>query len=294
MNKIPYLHYKKSKNNLINTYFIALIPLILFGIYKNGILLYRNDLINFNNIFIPIYFYLISIIIGVLISLIYKEPKKENILTCLIISLTISINTNMIIYPILLFVSLFIGKYLFQKFKFNIISFSRVLLILALLINSYSYMNIGEKLNKFNYGMFDIFVGYGIGGIASTSLIVLLISLVILSLNKFYKKIIPAISSLTFIIIGFIYIILFNNYDYISLLLNGTIYFSFVFLATDIYTPNTQKGMGIYAIIVGVLTSIISIFNIYEASYIAILLSSLFIPFINKFANKSYYKDTDM
>ncbi|MBE6154220.1 MAG: hypothetical protein E7163_01415 [Firmicutes bacterium] len=289
MNKIPYLHYKKSKNNLINTYFIALIPLILFGIYKNGILLYRNDLINFKNIFIPIYFYLISIIIGVLISLIYTEPKKENILTCLIISLTISINTNMIIYPILLFVSLFIAKYLYNKFGFNIMAFTRLLLILSLLINSYSYMNIAEKLNKFDYGMFDIFMGYGIGGIATTSLLFLIISFIILSLNKFYKKIIPIISSLTFITISFIYLFLFKDYQFINTILNGTIYFGFVFIATDVYTPNTQKGMIIYGIIIGFLTGIISIFNAYEASYMAILLASLSIPLINKIVNKDYY-----
>ena len=52
MNNSPYIHYKNGKKELINLYFIAIIPLILYGIYKNGILLYINDLINIKEVFI--------------------------------------------------------------------------------------------------------------------------------------------------------------------------------------------------------------------------------------------------
>lgn len=298
MNKIPFLHYKKTKKDLINSYFIALIPLLIFGIYKNGILLYQNDLINFSKIFIPIYFYIISIIISIFISFIYKENIKENILISLLLSASISINTSMLIYPILLFIGLFISKYIYKRFKitFNTSSFTRLLLILSLLINSYSYLNIGEKLDKFNYNLLDIFIGHGIGGIATTSALILIFSLIVLALNKFYKKIIPIIASLTYILIIFIYIILFNNYDYLDLLLNGTVYFSFIFIAPDLYiTPVSTKGMIIYALIIGILTSIISIiFNIYEAGYVSIFITSLLIPLINKIINKVYIYNAKM
>ena len=294
MNNSPYIHYKNGKKELINLYFIAIIPLILYGIYKNGILLYINDLINIKEVFIPIYFYFISIIIGLFVSLIYKDNKKENILLCLIVSLTISINTNMIIYPLVLFISLFISKYISNKtkLKINTISFMHILLLLSLLINSYSYMNISEKLAKFNYGMFDIFLGHGIGGVGSTSFISIIISLIILSFNKFYKKIIPITASLIYLIINLAYMFITNSSDHINIILNGTIYFSFVFAAADIYnTPNTKKGMFIYAIIIGILSSLFSfLFNIYEAGYISILLTSLLIPLINKIINKSFYK----
>ena len=52
--------------------------------------------------------------------------------------------------------------------------------------------------------------------------------------------------------------------------------------------------MFVYGVIIGILTSIISIFNIYEASYIAILITSVFVPLINKIVNKRYYKEADM
>jgi len=138
MNRVPILHNNTDKKDLIKKYYIALIPLILFSIYKNGILLFNNDLINISKIFTPLYFYIISIIVGFIASKILKDNTKENILICLIVSSTISINTNMIIYPILLFVSLFIGKVITTKTKlqFNIGSFMRLILILALLLNS--------------------------------------------------------------------------------------------------------------------------------------------------------------
>lgn len=294
MNKFPILHNNTDKNDLIKKYYLALIPLIIFSIYKNGILLYTNDLIKFSKILIPFYFDLISIIIGFIVSKILKEDLKENILICLIVSCTISINTNFLFYPILLFISLFIGKIILNKtkIKFNIGAFMHIILILGLLLNAYSYLNIGEKLNKFNYDYFDIFLGFGIGGLASTSLLILLISLFILASSRYYKKTIAFSSSLTFIIINLIYILITKNYNHLNILLNGMNYFSFIFLAPDLYiTPNTKKSMLIYGLLIGILTSLLSITSLkYEASFLSICFISLFISLINKINNQIYLK----
>lgn len=283
---MPFIHYKKDKKNLINKYYIALIPLLIFGFYKNGILLYQHNLINLSNVFGILYFYGISIIIGIILSFLLKESYKENILICLILSATISINTNKIIYPILLFISLFIGKYLYKKskLKLNEIAFARLLLIFSLLFGTYSYLNIGEKLEKFNYNAFDIFLGHGIGGIATTSLILLIFVFILLSTDKFYKKWIPISASLCYIGISVMYIIISKNNDFAYELLNGTIYFSYIFVAANInYSPNSRRGMIIYGILIGILSSIISILiNPYEAGYLSIFLISLMIPIINK------------
>ena len=182
MNK---LHYPKTKDSLIKSFYWALIPLIIFSFYKNGLVLYLNNLINLSDIGLLLFFYLISILIGWLIALIFKDSKLENILYCLIITSTISLNTNYIIFPILLFVVFFILKYLKMKTKitFNFLALTRLFLILSLLFNAYSYLNIGEKLHTFNYNWLDIFLGHGIGGIASTSSFILIISLIILILR---------------------------------------------------------------------------------------------------------------
>ena len=283
MNK---LHYHQNKNSLIKSYYIALSLLLVFSIYKNGILLYQNNLINFKNIFIPLYFYLISIIISIIVSFIYKEKYPENILISLILASTISINTNYFIYPILLFVVLFIFKYLKlkTKFVFNDLSIMHLLLLLSLLINSYSYLNIGEKLNKFNYSLFDIFIGKGVSSLATSSLLLVIIAFIILCVNKFYKKEIAISSSISFILLSLLYILIFKNNNYLNILLNGTVYFSFVFIAPHIYvSPFTNKGKIIYGLLIGILTFILTLLlNYIEASFISIFIISLFIPLIDK------------
>lgn len=292
MNRTPYIHYPKNANNLLNTYLIALIPLLIFGFYKNGILLYQNNLINFKSLLIPLYFYGVSVVIACIITYLTKENIKENLLICLISSLSISINTNIIIYPILLFILLFILKYLNTKKKivFNSIALLRILLILSLLLNSYSYLNIGEVLNKFNYNAFDKFLGFNIGGIATTSAFLVMVSFVILSLNKFYKKEVAISSSLSFILTSLLLFFCIKNNNILALLLNGTVYFSFVFVGADFKTtPYSKKGMILYGTIIGIIASLLSlILNFNEVGYISIFIVSLIIPLINSLNNKKY------
>ena len=288
MNKLPYLHYGKDKNSLVKTYFIALIPLLLFSFYKNGILLYQNKLISFIDMFIPLYFYIISILVGFLVAHLNKSDKREYVLYALILACTISINTNMLLYPIVLFVSLFIASFLQKKKEFNLLASTRILLILALLLNSYSYMNVAEKIEAFNYNYLDIFIGYGVGGLASNSLFFCLLAFLILSFNKFYKKVIPIASSFSAFIVFILLFFITKNEIYLENLLNGSLYFAFVFVGTDLYvSPYTKMGKIIYGLVIGLFTALLSIFvPIYEASYLVILLVSLFFPIFDKIIPK--------
>ena len=288
MNKLPYLHYGKDKNSLVKAYFIALIPLLLFSFYKNGILLYQNKLISFIDMFIPLYFYIISILVGFLVAHLNKSDKREYVLYALILACTISINTNMLLYPIVLFVSLFIASFLQKKKEFNFLAFTRILLILALLLNSYSYMNVAEKIEAFNYNYLDIFIGYGVGGIASNSLFFCFIAFLILSFNKFYKKVIPIASSFSAFIVFILLFFITKNEIYLENLLNGSLYFAFVFVGTDLYvSPYTKMGKIIYGLVIGLFTALLSILvPIYEAPYLVILLVSLFFPIFDKIIPK--------
>ena len=288
MNKLPYLHYGKDKNSLVKTYFIALIPLLLFSFYKNGILLYQNKLISFIDMFIPLYFYIISILVGFLVAHLNKSDKREYVLYALILACTISINTNMLLYPIVLFVSLFIASFLQKKKEFNLLASTRILLILALLLNSYSYMNVAEKIEAFNYNYLDIFIGYGVGGLASNSLFCCFIAFLILSFNKFYKKVIPIASSFSAFIVFILLFFITKNEIYLENLLNGSLYFAFVFVGTDLYvSPYTKMGKIIYGLVIGLFTALLSILvPIYEAPYLVILLVSLFFPIFDKIIPK--------
>ena len=293
LSKIPYIHYYQDKQNLIHHFYLALFPLLLFGFYKNGIRLYVNELISFSDLFIPLYFYFISGIIGFAIALIRKENKKEYILYSLILASTISINTNLFIYPVLLFVSLFIGSYLKDRFKFNFIALTHLLLLLALFLHSYSYLNVADKLDVFHYNLLDVFVGFGIGGIASSSFLLTILAFVILSFSRFYKKIIPLMASISFFLplLGIFFIT--KDTTYIEIILNGSPYFAFVFIGAHLsITPDTHFGMMIYGIIIGILSALFSLFVPFsEVAFISIFLVSLFLPLIHQFENKKYLQE---
>ncbi len=293
MPNIPSLHPKKDFNSLINSYYIAIVPLIIFSFYKNGLSLYFNGLINLTGLIPLFYFYGSSLIVALLISLIFKEKAKVNILLSLIITSTISLNTNYLIYPILLFVLFFITKYLTKntKLTFNSSTLIRLFLILGLLLNSYSYLNIGEKLAKFKYSYFDIFCGFNAGGLASTSTFILLFSLLILLFNKYYKKTVALSSIISYVVFLLLAFFLTQNLSYLTILFSGHAYFSFIFLASDLYvTPYSKKGMLIYGILIGILTGLLSLINVYEAPFISIFLLSLFIPLLNKITNQTHLK----
>ena len=290
MERIPYLHFKKDKKDLVKSYYIALIPLLLFGLYKNGIILYQNDFISFGDLFIPLYFYFISIFIGLIVALIRKDSKKEWMLVALILSCTVSINTSLVLYPLVLFVSLFISSYLKDKYFFNFVSLTRVMLLLALFVQSYSYLNVAEKIEAFNYSLFDSFWGYGVSGIANGSLFCLLIGFIFLAFNRFYKRVIPIMASISFVLIFLVMFLVTKNTTYLESILNGTVYFAFVFVAADIMvSPDTKWGMALYGVVIGLLTGVLCLFlPLDEAPYLSIFFTSLAIPLFNKIAHKRY------
>lgn len=294
MNRIPFLHYFKDEQDIFKSYFLALIPLLLFGFYKNGILLYQNGLIQEIEIFRPLYFVVVSLGVGFAVAKIMRDEVKNNLLLSLIVMASMSLNTNLLIYAILLFVLLFIVRFiqLKVKFSFNEGAIIRLFLVLSLIINAYSYFNIAEKLDKFNYDLFDVFLGFGVGGMFSTSFLAICISMVILACNKYYKKIIPLMAIFAFFLVSTIYMVISKNYDYLSFLFNGTVYFAFVFMGADKnVSPYTKKGMAIYGFLMGLGVGVLAIFWRFEGVFLGIFLVSLLIPLINNFSNKKYLRD---
>ena len=290
MNNVPYLHYPKDYRSLIKSYFGAISLLWIFGFYKNSILLYQTNFISFLDTLIPIYFLGISVFISWLVAFILKKNLCEYILYGLILASCISINTNIFIYPILLFVSLFITSFLEEKKEFNIISLSHLFLVLALFLYSYSYLNVAEKIGAFNYNYFDLFLGYGVGGIASSSFLFIIIAFIILLFNPFYKKMIPIMSSLSFMAVLLCFFIFTHNYSYLEIALNGSAYFAFVFVATYFYaTPLSKKGMIYYGISIGITTALLSTFlPIYEAPFICIFIISCFALLFDRIFQKKH------
>ena len=281
MNKV-YINTKMTIDKYILRYIYGLIPLILYGIYKNGILLFNLDLINFLDIFKIIYLLIISIIIYIIYCLIFKKKIKINleILNILIIPLFMPTSINLLIYTTTLFIGLIINHYLSKVLKYNNTAFMILFILLFLVIfNNYNYLNIAEATKNYSFSSLDLLFGRNTAGIASSSIIIGLLLIIYFSIFTIYKKEITLSSIISFILL----IGILNNFNIINIL-NGNAILSFILIAPDMLsTPIKRNEKIIYGIIIGLLSAIFTQYiDIYCGSIIAIILISIIYNLIRK------------
>ena len=248
-------HNKESIKKIVIRYLVCLIPLIIYGIYKNGFLLYTRDLIFFLSIFKIIYLLIISLIVYIVIDKLLLKKREfwsMDLLFLLIIPLFIPPNINILLYSIVLFVSFFLSNILEKKFKFNKIAFCKLVIIAAIVIfSNYTYQNVAEEMHIYSLNYWDYLWGRYSGGIASTNIIFGIFILLILSTFKSYKKIIAISSLLAFIILSF----LLSGFDSMVFISSSAI-LGFILLSIDsLSTPHTKRAMLLYGIISGIITS---------------------------------------
>lgn len=282
-----FFHNKVNIKNIVISYLLCLIPLILYGIYKNGILLYTRDLISFLSIFKIIYLLIISLLIYILVDILIFKKKEIwalDLLFLMIIPLFMPQNINLFVYGISLFISFLISNVLERKIKFNKMAFCKLFIILVLVvINNYTYLNPAENLNIYSLNYWDLLWGRNIGGIASTNIILGIIILILFSVLNNYKKIIAIYSISAFIIIS----LLVSGFD-INSLLSSSVILGLILLNVDsISTPHSRLGMIIYGIACGILTAILTYFlNAFEGVFISVLFLSFFTPILDKIVEK--------
>lgn len=282
MNKV-YIHSKNTIEKYVLKYIYGLIPLVLYGIYKNGIILYNADLINFLDIFKIIYLLIISLITYIIYCLIFKKKIKIylEILNILIIPLFMPTSINILIYTIALFICLIINHYLSKVLKYNNISFIILFILLFLVIfKNYNYLNLAEATKNYSFSFIDLIFGRNTGGIASSSIIIGLVLIIYFSVFTLYKKNI-AISS---IIIFLILIGILNSFE-INSLLNSNSILSFILIAPELKnSPISLKGTIIYGVIIGLISALLCQFvSFYTGAFIAIFIVSLGCDILHKF-----------
>lgn len=270
---------------------LSLLPLILYGFYKNGINLYIKNYVNILGLLKPLLFSIIGLLIGILVNIIYekyikknKDNLKEIIFSSfhpiygLLVACILSINTNIFLFVIVTFIVLFISKFI-KNNKVNYIALSGLIIFFIMnLFNKFTFLNIYESSKNFNLDAIDYMFGKGSGGIFTTNIILLIISFIVLYNMKVYKKNIPIFATITFSILTIIYCILTHNIGNImNMLFTNGILFSFVFIATDpISSSYTKKGIIIYGIVVGLLTFLLYLLQPALSSLGAIFIASIF------------------
>lgn len=265
---------------IISYLYISIIPLLIFGFYKNGIKSY-------DGIFIlhPLILDLVGFASGALVSIILEKKKPLTsfypFYGLLSASLVFS-NTSIIVFGLICFISLFIYK----KINKNNVNIVCVIALIVILISNFyetSYLNLVINSNT-NLDGLDYLLGKGSAGLNASCTLLSLASYLYLSTKAFYKREIPLYSFLTYSILMVIYLSFIGDINslFVRLLSNGTI-FSLVFVSTMGSTSSyTKRGRICYALILGILMFILSFSFPSLAVISAIFLVSIMHKYIDK------------
>lgn len=298
MNKV-YVRENKSIFTISRMRIILLIPIILYGLYKNGIFLYQKGYIDLFHLFKPLILLVVSIFIGCLVNILYEyvfKHSKDNlknvlfssfhieyaiILTCLL-----AINTNIIIYSIVTFVIFMLSKFLNNRINTVAITFLCIYFI-SLIDGSLVFKNAYELDKTLSLTFFDLLIGRGEGGLFSTNILLLILSIILLQVTNNSKTIISITTLITYVLLVIAGYFIFK-YDINSLLFYPNILFALMYVSTDSVTScYTEKGEVIYAILISVLTYIIGFYNKTISVFVAIAIVSLFNSVIDRIVLKN-------
>ncbi len=276
-----YLHSKNDSNSLIKIMLYLFIPFIIYGFYKNGLVLYQKDYCSVLGMLRPLIILGISIFISIIFCIINKEQKiSYRLLSNIMIAMVVSPNINLIIYIGLLAVLNLAQKYL----KFNSVPiFMVITLIIDLISKKISFLNAMESVVEHNYMLMDFLLGKGPGGISNTLLVASLISLGLLAMNVSYKKQIPMMAFISYYTLAIITAFINGTLDQ-TLLLNNNVIFSFVFLSNiSIYAPYSKGACYICGLALGLFTYLFYFINIDLGVYIVLTILSFIHPLLDRF-----------
>jgi Na+-translocating ferredoxin:NAD+ oxidoreductase RnfD subunit len=130
-----------------------------------------------------------------------------------------------------------------------------------------------------------MFLGRSIGGIGTTSTLLIVVCYLNFLTIPSYKKEIPIIAFLTYLML--IILSCLFNYNFISemkIILNSEFIFGLVFIATiPYYSPIINKDKYIYSLLIGIFSFIFNkIVNPYEGVFIGVILSNLILYLLNR------------
>lgn len=265
---------------IISYLYISIIPLLIFGFYKNGIKSYDGIYILH-----PLILDLVGFASGTVVSIILEKKKPLTSFYPFYGLLSASLvfpNTSIIVFGLICFISLFIYK----KINKNNVNIVCVIALIVILISNFyetSYLNLVINSNT-NLDGLDYLLGKGSAGLNASCTLLSLTSYLYLSTKAFYKREIPLYSFLTYSILMVIYLSFIGDINslFVRLLSNGTI-FSLVFISTMGTTSSyTKRGRICYALVLGILMFILSFSFPSLAVISAIFLVSIMHKYIDK------------
>lgn len=315
----PFVRSKNSTNKMMMHLLIALIPIVIFSIYKNGYIPYSHGLISFIEIFDP----LVKIFIGSLTSFVIESIyalifRKKNYLKnsyaffsglflALILPLHVPIYV-LVIASIVASVSKLVcggfGKNIFNPalfgYLFVVLAFSSVLTT-DNYFNAYELDTISKPTPLTNASMVsgigdyeqlvepygslsDFLIGTIPGSLAETSALLCIVAFIYLTVTGTIKWRIPLVYVTTVFLITFGIGRLLGQGIYYPLfhLFSGGLMFGAVFMATDPVTSAvTPIGQILQGFLLGIITVIFRFVGVEGVAY-SILIVNAVVFFLDK------------
>ena len=315
----PFLRSKNSTNKIMLHLLVALLPIIVFTIYKNGYVPYSHGLISFMEMFNP----LLNIFIGALSSFVIESIyalilKKKNYIKNsyaffpgLFLALILPLKTPLYIIVIGSVVAS-VSKIIFGGFGKNIfnpalVGYLFIILVFSSILTTDNYFNkyeldtissptpltnasmvsgIGsyDELVKPYGDLSNFLIGTIPGSLAETSALLCIIAYLYLSFTKTIKWRIPLVYVGTVFVITFGIGRLLNQDIYYPLfhILSGGLMFGAVFMATDPITSCvTPIGQVLQGFILGIITVIFRFVGVEGVAY-SILIGNMLVFFLDK------------
>ena len=309
----PFLRSKNSTNKIMLHLLVALLPIIIFTVYKNGYIPYSHGLISFIEIFNP----LLTIFIGALTSFVVESIyalilKKKNYIKNsyaffpgLFLALILPLHTPIYVVVIGSVVAS-ISKIIFGGFGKNmfnpaLVGYLFIILVFSSILTTDNYFNQYELdtissptpltnasmvsgIGSYDelvepYGdLSNFLIGTIPGSLAETSALLCIVAYIYLSFTKTIKWRIPLVYVATVFIITFGIGRLLGEGIYYPLfhILSGGLMFGAVFMATDPITSCvTPIGQILQGILLGIITVVFRFTGVEGVAYSILIVNAL-------------------
>ena len=257
-------------------YLIALLPLLMFGCYKNGVEVYMKGFAGLYGLAKPLL--LLSCgVLGAMTGGILREWKNVKKFNLSLLDKIKGDVVEAVLVVAILGITMAFGLFL-GKVKINKVALLYIVIEgLNVLWGLNNFKNAYEINTVLNYNGLDLFFGSGTGGIFSTNVFLILLGYLFLSYNKLYKKEMVLASVATFLLLGSIPKMIAGQYTEILPYIFGyNVLFVLVFVAPNLYSSSyTLKGQIVSGILIGILCFAISFVTSYTAAVLAVLIASV-------------------
>lgn len=301
MNNNVYVRNNKSIFSISLIRIIFLLPLIAYGFYKNGIYLYQKGFVSIFGMFRPLVFVFGGAFIGALVNILYEVVIKKNkagfidilfssfhIEYGIILGCLMPVSVNAIIFFLTTFVVLFTLRFANNRVNNICVTFI-IIYVLSIIFNYFDYANYYELSRKFSFEFMDYMIGKAPGGIASTHIVLLLISLIGLLVTNNSKTTITWYSLMTIVTLFGAYAMI-SNTNFANLIFANNMFFIFTYVATDSVTSSyTKYGKKVFGFLIGLFTFGLYFINPILAPFIAILIVSLCNSLIDRKVSKLFH-----